>query len=414
MEQSQRSEPGGELEVAIEKLVYGGDGLARWNGQVLLTPFVLPGETARVEVLESKPGLLRGRLIELASASAERVTPECQHFGVCGGCHYQHARYEYQLAAKQGIVRETLRRVGKLEPPERIDVVAGPPYCYRNRAQLHILDRQVGYLEAGSHSLVPIRECPISSPRLIESILTLQDMAHDPRFPEFVRGVELFTNETETQLNVLESARPPARRLFDWAAERIPGAAEGSLDYAAAGEVYRVSYGSFFQVNRFLLDGLVAAALEGAEGERALDLYAGVGLFTIPLARRFRLVTAVESSTSASHDLSFNAERANVSVAAIRGAAEVFLEQLERAPDFVLADPPRAGLGKQVVRHLLRLSPPRLTVVSCDPATLARDLASLVAGGYRLEGLTMVDLFPQTYHIESIARLVRDAAPAVQ
>jgi 23S rRNA (uracil1939-C5)-methyltransferase len=230
-------------------------------------------------------------------------------------------------------------------------------------------------------------------------------MLRDPRFPSFVRSIELFTNETDVQVNVLDTERPLSRRFFEWCAGEIEGFAPGPIDYAAAGENYRVQGRSFFQVNRFLIGAMIEAALEGAEGQTAVDLYAGVGLFSLPLARRFGQVTAVELGSSAAADLEFNAGRAGAAVAVRRAAANAFLESLEAAPDFVLTDPPRAGLGKAVVRQLLRLQPARLTVVSCDPATLARDLASLASGGYLCEALTLIDLFPQTFHIETVARL---------
>jgi 23S rRNA (uracil1939-C5)-methyltransferase len=159
-------------------------------------------------------------------------------------------------------------------------------------------------------------------------------------------------------------------------------------------------------VNRFLADQLVDAALSGAEGETALDLYAGVGLFTLALGRRFTRVSAVESGGGAVRDLRFNAERVGLAnVKAQQATAEAVIEKLDRAPDFVLADPPRAGLGKAMVERLAALKPRRLTIVSCDPATLARDLAALTAAGYRIASMTLVDLFPQTFHLETVVRL---------
>ena len=166
-----------------------------------------------------------------------------------------------------------------------------------------------------------------------------------------------------------------------------------------------MSRGSFFQVNRFLIEKLVDVALDGAEGQTALDLYAGVGLFSLPLAQRFRSVTAVESGARAAGDLRYNAERAGVAVRVEQADAEAWMEQLETPPDFVLLDPPRAGIGKRMVDRLAKLRPPRLALVSCDPATLARDLAGLIGAGYRVDKLTLVDLFPQTYHLETVARL---------
>jgi 23S rRNA (uracil1939-C5)-methyltransferase len=393
------------IEVEIEKLVYGGQGLARLDGRVLLVPFVLPGETARVKVETEKRNLLTARLKEVVTPASSRTEPVCPFFLRCGGCQYQHALYEEQLAQKQAILREALRRGGKVEAPEEIRVITGEPFGYRNRTQFHLANGEIGYFGAGSHNLVPVDRCPISSPKVNESLAALRDMLAQRRFPGFVTSLELFTNEAAVQINVLETAQPVSKRFFDWCAERIPGYTEDAVEYEAGGVMYRVRHRSFFQVNRFLVEPMVAAALDGAEGETALDLYSGVGLFSIPLARTFAGVTAVESSGSAARDLEFNAVRAEARVSVRHEPVEAYLETLEARPDFVLADPPRAGLGKFVVRHLLRLKPPRLTVVACDPATLARDLGALLAEGYMLDELTLVDLFPQTAHIEAIARL---------
>lgn len=394
-----------KLDIRIEKLVYGGDGLARLNGQVVLAPFVLPGERATVETAGQKPGFMRSKLVKLLEASRDRVNARCPYFGRCGGCHYQHAGFETQLELKREILAETVRRVGKFEPPGQIRVIAGEPWQYRNRVQFHIQGSNVGYLEAHSNRFCAIEHCPISSPRINQVILILREMLRDTRWPRFVRSIEVFTNEGQVQLNVLESERPVARRFFDWCAEKIPGFIPDAIDYSAMGESYRVSGGSFFQVNRFLIDGMAGQALANAAGESALELFAGVGLFSLPLARRFSNVISVESGAGALRDLRFNAERAGVSVEAHPASVDQFLSSLRSAPDFVLADPPRAGLGKIAVRELIRLKPASITIVACDPATLARDLAPLVANGYKLDDLTMVDLFPQTYHIEAIARL---------
>lgn len=396
-----------KLDVTVEKLIYGGDGLARLNGQVVLTPFVLPGERATVETTEQKPGLVRSKLIALLETAGERVEARCPYFGRCGGCHYQHASYDAQLGFKRAILAETLRRVGKIEPPEEIHVIAAEPWRYRNRAQFHIEGNEIGYLEARSNRLCGIEQCPISSLRINQVIATLRQMLRDARWPRFVRALEVFTNEEQVQLNVLESERPVAQRFFDWCAEAVSGFVPGALDYSAAGASYRVSGGSFFQVNRFVIDQMAAEATGNAAGESALDLFAGVGLFSLPLAKRFAKVSAVESGSGALRDLRFNAERAGVAVDAHQSTVDAFLADLTAAPDFILADPPRSGLGKTAVRELVRLQPASITIVACDPATLARDLAALLAGGYKLQKLTMVDLFPQTYHIEAIARLSR-------
>src|SRR5713226_522631 len=405
MRQSQtNNEP---FEVTIEKLVYGGDGLARKNGQVVLAPFVLPGERVLVETLEQKPDLLHTRLAEVREPAPGRVAPLCPYFGRCGGCQYQHAEYEIQLELKRSILRETLARIGKISAPEQIRVISAEPWNYRNRSQFHIDGTQIGYLEAQSNRLCAIEQCPISSPKINETIGIFRRMLNDSRWPRFVRSLEIFTNERDVQLNVLEAGRPVARRFFEWCAEEIPGLVSGALEYSAAGFTYRVSGGSFFQVNHFLVDPLVEVALDGVQGEAALDLYAGVGLFSLPLARRFGLVTAVESGAGSVRDMQFNAERAGVSIDVRQNNVDSFLASLEIAPEFVLADPPRSGLGKVAIGHLARLKPARITIVACNPATLARDLAGLLAAGYHLEHMSLIDLFPQTFHIETVAKLKR-------
>ena len=406
MEPGQTNPPASkEIEIAVEKLVYGGGGLGRWDGRVVLTPFTLPGEQVRVALQQEKTDVAYGRLLSVLSPAPERVLPRCPYFTHCGGCHYQHASYEYELAQKEAILRETLRRVGRLQPPGRIEIVAGPEWEYRNRVQLHLERRRIGFMSAGSHDVCPVDCCSVSSPRLNAALAELSAMAHDRRFPPFLRSLELFTNETGVQLDVRSSDRGVAKPFFDWCAERIPGATTAPVEYIAAGERFRVSRRSFFQVNRFLVERLVETAVGEARGDTALDLYAGVGLFTLPLARRFGEVSAVESEDSAVRDLEFNAARAGLGVRIHRAAAEAYLDQADDCPDLVLADPPRAGLGRHTVTGLLALRPRNLVIVSCDPATLARDLAALVGGGYSLERLTLVDLFPRTCHIETVAEL---------
>jgi 23S rRNA (uracil1939-C5)-methyltransferase len=236
-----------------------------------------------------------------------------------------------------------------------------------------------------------------------DAIRTLVSMQRDGRWPRFVRSLEVFTDERQVQLNVLDTERPVARRFFDWAAELIPGMVTGALDYEGR---YRVSSNSFFQVNRFLHDRLAESALEGLEGETALDLYAGVGLFSMPLARRFRKVMAIESGGGAVRDLQFNAERAGLSnLKSEQRSAEEHLAGIKQAPELVVVDPPRAGIGKVVVERLLQVRPKRVVIVACDPSTLARDLSGLVGGGYRIAKMTLVDLFPQTFHMETVVRL---------
>ncbi len=391
------------MKIEVEKLIYGGDGLARVDGEVIVTPFVIAGETAEIEREPKRSGITRGRLGAILTPSSDRVTPPCPYFGRCGGCHYQHLTYEAQVAAKRAILIETLARTGKIEALPPIEVITGEPYRYRNRIQLHFKEGRLGYLEARSHKLCAIDECPISSPKLNECIQALNGMMRARRWPSFLGIAELFTNETDVQFHVLETERPIAQKFFDWLKEEIPGLVAGAMEY----EGYRVSYGSFFQVNRFLIQPLIETVLGDARGDAALDLYAGVGLFSLPLATRFGKVTAVESGTGATRDLAFNAARAGASIDALEQNVDLFLAQLRDIPDLILADPPRTGLGKNVVRRLIELHPREIVVVACDPSTLGRDGQMLLAAGYSLERLTMVDLFPQTFHIETVARFRR-------
>jgi 23S rRNA (uracil1939-C5)-methyltransferase len=384
---------GSNVLLKIEKLVYGGDGLARADGRVVLLPFVLPGEQVEAETGRAKNDLLRGRATEIQTASEHRIAPRCEYFERCGGCHYQHAAYEYQLQQKGLILREALRRVGKIEYDREIEIVSSEPWQYRNRVQLHIENGSVGYFEAGSHRLCAIHHCPISSPKLNQAIATLATEA--PRLAPFSADVELFTNEKDVQVlasgSASKSVPRAARELFRQLATT------DQIEYGG----FLVSPGSFFQVNRFLIDGLVELAMGESEGGLAIDLYAGVGLFSRALQARFARVLAVETGDSAHRDLQFNVPDAE----AIHTTAGRFLTGLRETPELIVADPPRAGLGKEAVLELARLHPPVLRIVSCDPATLARDLRGLLDSGYALERLAMIDLFPQTFHIETVTEL---------
>jgi 23S rRNA (uracil1939-C5)-methyltransferase len=393
-------------ELKIEKLVYGGDGLSRVEGEVVFVPFVLPGEVVSVERTGARKHVQRARLQSVTEASPVRVGPRCPVFGRCGGCQYQHASYESQLRIKRDILAETLQRTGKIQyDPERIILVPSEPYGYRNRTQFHFENGRVGYREMGSKNLVPTDVCPISSPKLNEVLGTLNRMVRDRKWPRFLESLEAFTDERSVQWNVIESDRPVAKSFFEWLAEEIPGTVMGPLDYLVNNDEFRVSGQSFFQVNRFLLPSMDEWAIGPARGETAWDLYAGVGLFSLPLARRFKHVTAVEAGRAGAADLEHNARQARLKIEVVQQQTEAFLAEAKRAPDFVLADPPRSGLEKASTARLLALRPRTIVIVACDPSTLGRDLATLLAE-YQIESLTMLDLFPQTFHIETVAKLI--------
>ena len=391
-------------QIEIEKLVYGGDGLSRVDGQVVLTPLVLPQEQVSVETTRIKNGLLRGSVTAIEQASPHRVTPRCPYFGACGGCQYQHSDYAFQVEQKRAILLENLQRLGGIKFEGEIKALTGEPWFYRNRIQLHFEKGKSGFHRHGSNQLVPVSDCYIASPLLVEAIQKLSDIVTKHEWPGFLQSLELFSNETELQINVLDSTRPVAARFFEWLKKWLPLAA-GPINYQAAGHSFRISHGAFFQVNRFLIEQLVEEVTGGMGGNHAVDLYAGVGLFSLPLAAKFGRVDSVERSGPAVRDLEFNADQAGLTnITATRADAEEFLRELEDTPDLVVVDPPRSGLGKEAAQELLRVRPKKLVIVSCDPATLARDLKVLVEG-FEVRRMTLVDLFPQTYHLETVVEL---------
>lgn len=444
------------IEVLIEKLVYGGDGLGRIEGRTaVLVPQVLPGERVAAEPVRREPRLVRVRLAGVLEPSPDRIPPGCPYFGACGGCHYQHMGYERQLREKAAILVETLRRVGKLEAPEPAPLPS-QPWNYRNRTRFKFEKApagfRLGYFESGSHRLLAIERCPISSPRINALIPQLYELGKRPDFANGKGEIEVFVNhdDNELLLTVTTAARSP-ETLVSAAREIAPGlvslavratAADqprtfgrGHLLYQAAGVSFRVSHGSFFQTNRFLVDAIADAALANLEGGTAVDLFSGVGYFALPLARRFQRVVAVESNPAAARDLDSNRDRAGLlNIEVIQQSVEDFLASGGRrewrgapasrrrpgharqpsalrqpGPEVVVLDPPRAGFGLPGMERLASLGPHTVVYVSCDPATLARDLAALAVRGYRLESLKLADLFPQTFHIETIARLKRIA-----
>lgn len=421
------------MKLEIEKAIYGGAGLARHEGKAIFVPFTLPGEVIEAEVKHSKSSYAEARLAQILTPSPQRVQPACQHYGVCGGCHYQHASYEEQVRMKTAILRESLQRTRMVDIPE-IEAIIAAPLGYRNRIRLHIQQTPfaLGYLHGRSHRLLPIRECPIADPSLNHAMHTLQDECA-PQLSSWACEIEIFSDPSGGKLLISifthSDASAAARKLNDlWrtlqaAVPTVAGCAAFTLPkgkgfptlaahagakhlvYTAAGEPYCVSFGSFFQVNHFLIDRMVAEVCNHHGGALAWDLFAGVGLFARQLARTFSQVVAVEAAPASVTDLRTNLPNQRV-------LAKTTLQFLQNAanrpaatPDYVVLDPPRAGLGTQAAELLANIRAPQVTYVSCDPATLSRDLSSLLKSGYRLRKLQLIDLFPQTFHLETIAHL---------
>ena len=437
-------------------MIYGGDGLARLpadpsgRGKAVFVPFVLAGEKIEASIAGEKPGFVRARADKILEPSPHRTQPACPYFGPCGGCHYQHSSYEHQLEIKKDILRETLRRTAKFELSMDIEVHRSPPWNYRNRSRLQVQtipEFKAGYFQMRSHELLAVEQCPISSPLINRGIAALWASGRADKVPHGIHEIEFFANADDTQLLIEVSATADARRvaLRTWAeefhvllpetaginvfrqnssarkhaTEKLLTIGADHLIYHTQRAAYRVSAGSFFQTNRYLTDELVRIVTQGQSGDLALDLYSGVGLFSTVLACDIHHIVSVESSQTSTGDLSYNL-LSNGEV--VQATAEQYLARAEvkgrvgkgavlphnlHTPDLAVVDPPRSGLGERVARLLATLGAPRVVYVSCDPATLARDLVVLCAAGYRIDQLHMVDLFPQTYHLETVVHLIR-------
>jgi 23S rRNA (uracil1939-C5)-methyltransferase len=433
------------MEVRIEKLVYGGDGLAHSDGNTVFVPLVLPGELVRIESITKKKKFIRGRLQSVVEASPERIAAPCPHFSRCGGCQYQHIPYDAQIRYKTQILRETLGRIGRIQWEGEIATHASPPFGYRNRAQWKVRPNPegspegslagagIGYFEMGSTRLCAVTECSILSPRLQETLSRLRRMVSETKALQDIDEIEAFADSNDEQilLNLsadrlsgsaesiaaaLREAVPNVESIFiqDRRADKFHLDGPGYLNYTVDGAQFRVGHLSFFQVNRFMVEPLVKAVVAGTRGKLALDLFSGVGLFTVALTRQFERVIGVESNLAAAKDLETNLKESGGASPSSRNiTAEGFLSRWHETPELIVVDPPRAGIETEALAHLKKLAPPRIHYVSCDPATLARDLALLVgtngAGPYEIESMNLFDIFPQTYHMEVLVRLTRRA-----
>ncbi len=417
----------------LETMTYGGEAMGRdESGRVVFVPYGIAGETGRVEIVAEKKGYARGRVVETVEASPERVIPRCAHFhphpnpppseteegkgGGCGGCQWQHIAYPAQLQFKTQIVREQFARIGKMpDAPVRDTIGMREPWRYRNNAQFVCDDAgQLCFRAFESNALVRINECHIMHPLLDELFRALELEGAGFTGVTLRAGVN-----TGQKMVVLESPdeEPPEIEIDEPAAiafqvpsgETIALVGREKLEEELRGRVFAFSPSSFFQVNtemaRELLE-LVEKYLEPRATDILLDAYGGVGLFGVSLAARVTRVIEIEENPRAVEDARANA--VGLSNVEFRvGAAEEVLPRLESRIDVVVADPPRAGMDARVVDALIAKSPRAMAYVSCDPATLARDARRIVDGGYRLTEVQPVDLFPQTYHIECVARFAR-------
>lgn len=405
----------------LTQMAHGGPAMGRHQGKVFFVPYALPGETVVVEVETSKKGWARARLTEVIESSPERIAPACPHFGpnACGGCQWQHVRYPAQLAYKTDVVSDQLARLGglieaKVSPTRAV----GQPWGYRNHVQLHVSPNGLGYVTADGQRVEAITICPIMHPLIAELFEELDIEI------EHLDGLSLRAGaRTDQQLVIFETTddepfelmvdRPVSCVMMLQDGTPVTLAGNDHLFERVKGHEYRVSAGSFFQVNTAGAEVLVDAVvdcLSPRPHETLLDLYCGVGLFSLALSALVAQVIAVETHPAAVTDARFNVEAAGLdNVRILQDDVASVLSDFDEVAHAAIVDPPRSGCGPDVMRQLASLRPNRLIYVACDPATLARDAKALTGAGYHLVQVQPYDLFPQTYHVECVALFVRDA-----
>jgi tRNA/tmRNA/rRNA uracil-C5-methylase (TrmA/RlmC/RlmD family) len=384
----------GDIEVEVERILPGGMGLAHAGGKTVFVSLAAPGDRVRVRIDRQQGELLFASIVQIITPSPERVEPPCPYFGRCGGCDFQQLTYEAQLAAKAGIIRDCLHRIARLENIPEIVVTPSPNnWRYRMRATWQIDQelRAIGYYERGSRRVCDVADCAVLKPELQETLERVRATEwHE--FPRDLKHLDGVVGENGVSLS-------PSFAEFQ----------TNELTLTVRGEVYQYNANAFFQINPSLLGSLVENAIGDASGGTVLDLYCGVGLFTLPLARQFQKVIGVEANATATRFA-----RRNLQLAGLRNADVItatvtdWFRSASIGPvDFVLLDPPRAGAESAVIEGILNLQPRAISYVSCDPATLARDLRKLIGGGYVIESIAGFDLFPQTHHVETVVRLAR-------
>src|SRR3984893_18055819 len=389
-----------ELLLSIEKLVYGGDGLTHADGNTVFVPYVLPGEGVRAATKTKKKKLIWTKLVEVTSPSTERIAPSCPHFQVCGGCH------------SPDIPAAEVARLSRVKWNGELAAHSGEPYGFRSRAQWAVrsgMPRALGYFLPESSMILPIDTCPILSPRLLETFTLLQEMARGGKLPAGILEIEAFTDSADEKvsLNVAfdkfpapaaeiasllraELPRIESLLLLDQKKDRFELSGPGFLIHEVGAFKYQVSHLSFFQVNRSLTEDLLRSVTAGAKGDLALDLYAGVGFFTLPLTQTFERVVSVDANLAATRDLFANAKSAGVDVVSHNEHAEEFLKKTAERPDFVVLDPPRSGLGTAAAAALASLGAAEIAYLFCDPSTLGSDLAVLAGSQRKSRGTVAV------------------------
>jgi 23S rRNA (uracil1939-C5)-methyltransferase len=461
------------MEVTIERMLPGGLGLAHAEGKTVMVSLAAPGDRVRVRIDRVKGNVSFASIEEVIEPSPHRVGPPCPYFGRCGGCDFQQLTYQAQLDAKVEIIKDCLRRLGGIENVPDFQITAAPnQWHYRSRAQWQY-DRvrlRLGYFESGSRNVCDVAACAVLVPELQTALEALRKQMQEGLLPEDARDFRAVLGDDD-QISIAPSVRSPTSgspagqpgwggAVREGNMSEPPAVAGGQssgkistigegpavrdVTRTINGETYQLNAESFFQANDSLLPQLIDTAIGNATGETAIELYCGVGLFTLPLARRFKHVLGVEGDTAAANFARDNLANAGLNNAEIANQnvshwleddAVAWLEEKiegsdssplsdellserqptgephqvaapQSQPDFLLLDPPRTGAESRVIAGILNLRPRRISYVSCDPATLARDLKKLIAGGYNLDSIAAFDMFPQTHHVETVVQLV--------
>lgn len=390
--------PGEHFEARVERLVPGGSGLVRGPKGVVFVDGAAPGDVLRIKVESIRAGAPRGSVLEILSPGPGRIDARCPWYGTCGGCDFQHLSYQTQIEAKVQIVGDALRRTAGIEPPAAIEVFAAPrPFESRSRVELHVDQsrREIGFFARRSRKIVPINQCVVARTEINEALQVIR--VTDKQLPA---SIHVLCGDG------VGHAHPP-----------LPSLPSGPF-WISVGEFdYLVDPASFFQSSLDLLPALIRRVIDSlpSGGEFAWDLFCGAGLFTLPLSRLCPQVMGIDIDANTISNAKSSATR-NEAANVLFVASDVthwISKQLKSStwPALIVVDPPRSGLERKLAEILAARALDRLTYVSCDPTTLARDLKILVAGGFRLLDVAIFDLFPQTHHVETVVRLERVKRP---
>ena len=401
-------------EVKFEKNIFGGECIGKISdGRTVFTPFVLAGEIAKVRPYFNKKGYVKAELDSIILKSSTRIDPPCKNFGICGGCHYQNTDYSNQLRIKQTIIEDQLGRIGGIKsPPLNSIIPSEKEFNYRNSIQFQVTSEgKLGFYSQNGNYILPIDECHLPSSGILENWLKLNLEI----FPGLKR-VQFREGANAEQLIILEcneySEMPEIEVDFPVSIVHLSPqglivlAGDDHLIYEVLQRPFKVSAGSFFQVNSSLTDKLVNLVLDSLpkSGNKFLELYCGVGLFTAFLAPRYKEIFAIEENESACDDFAENLDEFD-NISLYVGSTRNVLPGIKEKFDCVLLDPPRSGIDEISMKYLLEQKIPIIVYVSCDISTLSRDLKKFISVGYELVEITPMDMFPQTYHIECVAKL---------